>query len=228
VTLFLRTIFGQNGRVKMSLSFRRHLERIYHDLVLGPRGYGRSVDSSVWEKQYRCGEWSALQGLDEMAHYAIIGGYTRLLHPAPAILDAGCGGGELLKWMNPMFSTYLGIDISEEAIAQANALNLDNASFAVGDLEKWDTPLRFDIIVFNESLYYTRDPRETLSRFNKFLKPAGAFILSMCEYGHNAAVWSRLDETVEWLHGSDVRNCKRQRWEIRVGRFSNQSTNTRP
>ena len=58
----------------MSLSFRRYLERIYHDLVLGPRGYGRSVDSSVWEKQYRHGEWSALQGLDEMAHYAIIGG----------------------------------------------------------------------------------------------------------------------------------------------------------
>jgi 2-polyprenyl-3-methyl-5-hydroxy-6-metoxy-1,4-benzoquinol methylase len=211
----------------MSLSFRRYLERIYHDLVLGPRGYGRSVDTSVWEKQYRHGEWSALQGLDEIAHYAVIGGYTRLLHPSPAILDAGCGGGELAKWVNPMFASYFGIDISEEAIAQASNLNLDKANFAVGDLEIWETHLRFDIIVFNESLYYTRDPRETLLRFNRFLSSAGAFIVSMCEYGHNAAVWSRLDETVQWLHGTEVRNCKGQCWEIRVGRFSNSPTKKR-
>ena len=125
-----------------------------------------------------------------------------------------------------MFASYLGIDISEEAIAQANALNLNKASFAVGDLEEWDTPLRFDLIVFNESLYYTRDPRETLLRFNNFLKPAGAFIVSMCEYGHNAATWARLDEAVRWLHGIDVRNCNEQRWEIRVGRLGSSTLPT--
>lgn len=203
----------------MAFSLRRYLDRIYHDLVLAPRGFGRPVDKSVWESQYRRGEWTALQGMDEMAHYAIIGGYTRLLHPTPAILDAGCGYGELLKWVNPAFDSFFGIDISEEAIARANALGVPKANFVADDLEKWDTLLRFDIIIFNESLYYTRDPRSTLVRFSKFLKQAGMFIVSMCEYGHNAAAWARLDETVEWLHGTDVRNCNGQRWEIRTGRL---------
>ena len=203
----------------MPFSIRRYLDRIYHDLVLGPRGFGRAVDKSVWENQYSRGEWTSLEGMDEMAHYAVIGGYTRLLHPTPAILDAGCGSGALLKWVNPAFESYLGIDIAEEAIAQGNALGIPKANFVAGDLENWDAPLCFDIIIFNESLYYTRDPRATLLRFNKFLKLNGVFIISMCEYGHNAAAWARLDATVHWLHGTDVRNCNQQRWEVRAGRL---------
>jgi SAM-dependent methyltransferase len=202
----------------MASGVGKYLERLYHDLVLGPRGYGRAPDKSVWEAQYRRGEWAALEGLDEMAHYAIIGGYTRLLHPSPAILDAGCGHGGLWKWVNPNFESYLGVDVATEAIAQANTTDNPKASFVAADLASWETPRRFDLIIFNESLYYLPDPRATVVRFDEFLNPGGSFIISICQHGHNAAVWSRLDETMEWIHGTEARNYDKRAWEIRAGR----------
>jgi 2-polyprenyl-3-methyl-5-hydroxy-6-metoxy-1,4-benzoquinol methylase len=212
----------------MSFSLTKYFNRIYHDLILGPRGYGRPVNKSVWEAQYQRGDWAALDSLDEMGHYAVIGGYTRFLHSSPSILDVGCGSGQLLKWINPAFESYVGIDVAEAAIAGANTHKLAKVTCVTADFNTWDTALQFDIVIFNESLYYAPDPRATLLRYTKTLARNGTFIVSMCEYGYNTAVWSRLDEVLDWGHETEVKNTKGQRWRVRTARSKTSLTQTTP
>lgn len=107
---------------------------------------------------------------------------------AESVLDVGCAGSTLISCLGQNFKSYLGIDISAVAIAQSlanfEALKWKQSALARAQLcsvEEFNTSEKFDLIVFNEILYYlTMDQvSSTLRRFQDFLSPSGVIVISL-------------------------------------------------
>lgn len=74
-----------------------------------------------WEKEYKSGRWDIFQTSKELPRYSIIVGYyDYYLQKKGKILDVGCGDGTLQQKFPPdSYTSYMGIDISAEAINRA-------------------------------------------------------------------------------------------------------------
>jgi 2-polyprenyl-3-methyl-5-hydroxy-6-metoxy-1,4-benzoquinol methylase len=129
----------------------------------------------------------------------IVGHQDRIA--ARTILDVGCGHGVLgERLVRTPYHRYLGIDISAAAIETARARSSDpRNTYAVSDLIAFDTPERFDWVVFNECLYYLDDPFTTVSRYARLLTPGGHLTISMYGTVGARAIWRGLRQmtTVE-------------------------------
>jgi 2-polyprenyl-3-methyl-5-hydroxy-6-metoxy-1,4-benzoquinol methylase len=137
------------------------------------------VSKEIWDSQYSNGKWNFLGHLDQLARYSVVAGYLQYLKPGGSILDVGCGDGILLERLSPTgYSKYLGIDISEAAIDKAVQKQNEQAAFITGDAEKYVPIESFDVVVFNESLYYFNDPLDVVGKYIKALKEDGIFIIS--------------------------------------------------
>jgi hypothetical protein len=73
-----------------------------------------------------------------------------------------------------------------------------------------------DVIVFNESLYYGRDPVAIVKRYLPTLKVGGKIIVSMHEAGNHHIIWSKLDSVLRRAHGVRIRTDRGQKWSVRV------------
>ncbi len=113
------------------------------------------------------------------------------------------------------FFEYVGIDISQEAVQRALS-RYPSASFIIADIEKYQTDDVFDMIIFNESLYYTKRPVNVMKKYEKSLKPNGIFIVSMCDYTGHSEIQKRIDARYKCLERSSVTNANNQRWNIGV------------
>jgi 2-polyprenyl-3-methyl-5-hydroxy-6-metoxy-1,4-benzoquinol methylase len=199
----------------------RIMKQIYFNALLAPRGYGRPVPASTWDKQYQQGDWNYLYSVDELSHYMVTVGYVYAIQKAidrlPTILDVGCGQGRLLELLAAFgFQHYHGIDLSAEAIKKAELLAIKNATFEVADFETWQSKTRFDIIVFNESLYYALRPVDVLLHYGRWLEENGSMIVSMYQYANHEIIWSKLEEHFDTVHSSRVDNNQGQTWEVRA------------
>lgn len=167
-------------------------------LVFGVAGYRpQRVSAETWDREYRAGQWEYLRKMDSLAGLVSILGYCDFLKPA-SILDAGCGEGllaEKLKLLN--YTSYLGLDVSREAIALATKrLGDDRSRFTVADAWAFETGERFDVIVFNQSLYYLLDPAGILRKYSSLLNPGGRIIVSMVDNARTRAVWRLIDPVI--------------------------------
>ncbi|MBL6853750.1 MAG: methyltransferase domain-containing protein [Alphaproteobacteria bacterium] len=160
--------------------------------LLGYRPQRVSVDA--WDREYRDGDWKYLESIGSIAGQASILGYVQFLKP-DTVLDVGCGAGVLAGKLKVLpFKSLLGVDISAEAIAQANAAFADGrTSFAVSDADGFETDRTFDMIIFNQCMYYLPDPRATLRHYMRFLKPNGRVLVSMCDSARTRAMWPLLE-----------------------------------
>ena len=101
--------------------------------------------SSLW------GDWADLDTAAQWPRYETI---ARLLHDLRAdraVLDVGCGAA-LLKRFLPSTCTYLGLDLSADALSHAG-----EAIVMQGRAEDCP-PIHIETVVFNEMLYYCADP----------------------------------------------------------------------
>ena len=77
-----------------------------------------------------------------------------------SVLDAGCGQGHFARFYRREYpaASYVGIDISERAIAHLQR-SVDGAEFHVADLSRWDDPAerRFDVVQSLEVLHLILD-----------------------------------------------------------------------
>jgi SAM-dependent methyltransferase len=150
-------------------------------------------DKAAWEEQFASGRWDYLAA--EEPRYRSLAELVARHRPAARVLDVGCGAGPLVPALRAVgITAYVGIDISERAIAAAARFADAETRFETGDGESWNTADRFDAVIFNESLYYFEDPLGGARHFARFLRagdPAqsgGLYVLSMFSSRRSLAI----------------------------------------
>jgi 2-polyprenyl-3-methyl-5-hydroxy-6-metoxy-1,4-benzoquinol methylase len=137
------------------------------------------TSEASWRDEYASGEWDRLWDIGELGHYTVVAGYFGRMKPGGSVLDVACGEGILRKHLQTHgYSRYLGIDVTPEAIATASKSKDERTDFVVADATRFATDQRFDVIIFNECLYYFADPMAIVNRYCEFLEEDGIVIVS--------------------------------------------------
>jgi 2-polyprenyl-3-methyl-5-hydroxy-6-metoxy-1,4-benzoquinol methylase len=99
------------------------------------------------------------------------------------VLDVGCGRGRAIHRMASLFprSRFVGMDISEEAIAAARAdahrLGLPNARFEARDCAGLAEAWAFDLVTAFDAIHDQAQPARVLSAIRHALRPEGVFLM---------------------------------------------------
>ncbi len=101
--------------------------------------------------------------------------------PLTRVLELACAEGHFTVQLAPRVGALLAADISENALARAQARceELPNIAFAQIDLRRDPIPGTFDLIVCSEVLYFIRDRfelRRVARKIARHLKPGGHFL----------------------------------------------------
>ncbi|GAA4417364.1 hypothetical protein GCM10023187_49690 [Nibrella viscosa] len=152
------------------------------------------INRDRWNYQYDKGLWDGLKALDELARFSVIVGYVKYLKPGqPEILEIGCGEGLLQQRLQEQnYGRYVGMDIADKAIEQAKAAADPKCTYLVGDMDKYEPEGTFDMIIFNEVIYYSKHPLKTLQRLATYLKPEGLLIVTINDHKHSAELWDSI------------------------------------
>ena len=102
-------------------------------------------------------------------------------------MDLGCGPGNTANELAAnVYQSYIGVDISEAALAKAVKRSKENGretknSFVNSDFLSYDPSRNFDIILFRESMYHVPFGQvlPILNKFSKNLKSTGVFIVRL-------------------------------------------------
>ena len=180
----------------MNASAIKEVLRIPYFRLFGYRP--QQVSAETWDRQYRAGSWDYLDRIDNLGGQLTVFGYCQYLAPG-SILDVGCGAGLLAKKLKVLpYRRFLGIDLSAEAITEAREAHGDaRTTFIVADAEKFAPESSFDVIVFNQCLYYLSDPLDVIRRYGRFLDGSGRMIVSLYDCSRSRAVWSLIDDHVD-------------------------------
>lgn len=93
---------------------------------------------------------------------------------ARAILDVGCGRGDVAAHLVKRGYEVTGIDISAKAVRACRKRGI--AAIHV-DFAGYETDRRYDAILFSRSLHHVRDPRGILRRARGLLAPGGVVLI---------------------------------------------------
>ncbi|MFA9272389.1 MAG: trans-aconitate 2-methyltransferase [Baekduiaceae bacterium] len=162
--------------------------------------------------------WGRLWDIGEAPRYAVVRDFCeRFGGDAHAILDVGCAQGILQCDLH--YGTYTGIDLSDDAIARAQPRADAHTTFDVADAATYTPARPYDVIVFNECLYYLRDPVGVAQRYLEHLTPGGVIVISMFD-----RMWA-MRRLLRRLHvlgpvaaHAQVANGDGARWTVRVHR----------
>ena len=174
---------------------------------------------SLLDDEYARGRWAYLESLQELPRYAVISAYCAHRRSAVSVLDLGCGTGVLRRWLRPeLLADYVGVDLSEVAIECARREVKDVGTFVAADVATFAPSRRFDVIVFNEVLYYFADPGDILRRYASALENGGFFIISLWESPESDRAWRCAAGAVTVVDAVEVRNECKVAWRIRLCR----------
>ena len=171
-----------------------------------------------WDDEYASDVWKHLHTVNELARYSMIVGYCDFYRPCGSILEIGCGDGLLASRIRCAGVTvYLGVDMSSHAVATAQALNLEGFDFAAANAEIFQPPpdKSFDLLVFNEILYYFKSPEWEAQRYARSLKPDGLMVVSLLNAVRSHQVWTMLKKSFTTLDQTRVAHGDLA-WDVRV------------
>jgi SAM-dependent methyltransferase len=148
-------------------------------LSYGPTNFKKAV----WNKEFSNGKWDFI---DDTSSDCVYPHLEKHAHGGD-ILDLGCGPGNTANELNEKaYSTYLGVDISESALAKGVKRTNENGraaknSFACSDFLSYMPPRDFDVILFRESMYHIPygSVLQMLEKYSKYLKRNGVFIVRL-------------------------------------------------
>jgi len=173
---------------------------------LTTRWCGKTVRRWSFDEKFRSGGWDrfsepATELVRAVERYAN-GGH---------ILMLGCGNASIASALAPdCFASFLGIDLSPEAIALARQRSNQKIDFQTGDMLQFTSEKKFSVILFSESLYYLKawQRKPLLDRVARMLAPGGRIVVTVAQPARFAAMLDMLRENFnvdedQKLSGSD-------------------------
>ncbi len=119
--------------------------------------------------------WSRLSDPEEFGRYWAVRGAIHEFARGGDVLDIGCARGLLLDGLD--CRSYTGVDLFPEALPSGETPA--HATFVAADAATWRPNAQFDAIVFNECLYYLRDPLGVMRALAGSLRPGGVMVVSV-------------------------------------------------
>lgn len=168
---------------------------------------GSAVRRCSFDQYYRSGRWDYLDSDHSEEMVKVVEKYVR----KGRILDMGCGTGILASMLNPdCFEHYLGVDASQEAIALAQKRKNVKVNFEVSDIQSYKCRGKFDLIVFEESLYYIPFfRRRLLMRYAELLCPEGLFIVTIADPNRFRRMIGMIRKRFQLIEGRCFKNSGR-------------------
>ena len=203
----------------MKLSPRHIAARLYDRLWLAPRGFGNPPPVEVWDRDFAAGRWAFLADVSESARYALIHNYAVRCASGPySVLDVGSGTGVMRTFFaDGDLEDYTGLDISKEAVRLSSEHGYPKSRFLVADFDAYTPDQPHNVIIFNETLTYAKDPGVTFRKYWAGLPQGGVCVVSICDYdARNRANWSRFENDHKPDFSSRLVNEKGQAWDIKA------------
>jgi SAM-dependent methyltransferase len=148
------------------------------------KAYGPpNIKRFFWDKEYSGNKWDFADNTVGDCVYSHLEKHAR----NGSILDIGCGSGNTATEMDgTAYRTYVGVDISETALAKAARRSKetgrqDKNRFECADFLDYVPTGQFDVILFRESMYHVplSKIKSTLERYSAYLKDDGVFIVRL-------------------------------------------------
>ena len=150
-----------------------------------------------WKQNF--GDWQGLACAAQAPRYQHIAHLVTKFSRRD-VLDVGRGEAMLRNFLPPSVSC-LGIEPSAKAVnGRKDIANTMPEDFAAG-------ASRWDCIMFNEGLYYSRDPLYLLRKYAQFLLPDGKIIISIYQTPGAPSLKRRLLHYLDPRRPMPSRNC---------------------
>jgi len=177
--------------------------------------YGPSAIKKVlWDKEFSGTKWDFIDNTAGDCVYAYLEKYAQ----NGSILDLGCGPGNTANELaTTAYRSYIGVDISEAALAKARKRTeangrADRNSFVCSDFLSFSPSEKFDVILFRESMYHVPvgKVKPILEKYSHCLKDTGVFIVRMCTTGSGGTKKPRLQAMVDVIGAEfeTIENCR--------------------
>ena len=165
---------------------------------------GSGTDGSYWNSKLSNELKSYLGGtIGVEARNALTLALVRMTAPdARSMLDVGCASGSLARMAAAEPFSYVGTDISDFAIGEAMKLSPDR-EFHAAPVTEYEPDRSYDVIVFNEVLYYLDVDRAAseLVRYAGHLSEDGILVVGMKDDAKSAAIFKAAAKSCDWLNG---------------------------
>lgn len=148
------------------------------------KSYGPSnIKRFLWDREFSSSKWDFIDDTAGDCVYPHLEKYAK----GGSILDLGCGPGNTAnELVETAYQTYIGLDISEAALAKAAKRSEENGRaeknrFVQSDFLSYLPTQEFNVILFRESLYHVPlgQVKVILEKYSKYLKDSGVFIVRM-------------------------------------------------
>ena len=147
---------------------------------------GSTLRRWSFDEKFRTGQWNfsgeASRELANAVERYVEGG---------DILMLGCGTAAITHALKPdCFNSFLGVDLSKEAIARANRGASCKIRFELADMLYFKSDQKYNVILFSESLYYLKpwQRQPMLLRSSDMLGPTGRIIVTISQPSRFAGV----------------------------------------
>lgn len=163
--------------------------------------------------EYMDASWRLLyDGLLIKGFLPAVKGLPERLAAGIRVADLGCGTGHAINLMAREYprSDFVGYDLADDAIAraraEAHAMGLPNARFAVLDVTRLPAEPKFELITSFDAIHDQRDPAAVLRSAAGALAPDGIYLAI------EPRASSNLEENMgnpfaPWLYGMSVLHC---------------------
>src|SRR6266481_5210011 len=147
-----------------------------------------SIKKRMWDKEFSGEKWNFI---DNTLGDCVYPHLEKHAHGGD-ILDLGCGPGNTANELSvDAYGSYIGVDISEAALAKAVKRTAENGrsdknSFVCSDFLGYRPTKEFDIILFRESMYHIPYGQvlEILEKYSKSRKKDGVFVVRVYAGDH--------------------------------------------
>ncbi|HXZ39887.1 MAG TPA: class I SAM-dependent methyltransferase [Terriglobales bacterium] len=148
-------------------------------LSFGPTSFKRAL----WDKEYSDEKWAFAYNTVGDPVYPYLEKYAA----GGSILDIGCGSGNTANELkNEAYQSYVGVDISEAALAKAAQRSRENGRqhktrFECSDFFSYVPTREYDVVLFRESMYHVplSKIRPMLQKYSACLKRQGVVIVRL-------------------------------------------------